>query len=250
MAKIVLVYCGVMMGLFFSGCSNSKKECVICGDFELINLNKNEFNSTENPEVNARRNLTVGATNGWDYFTVWQWDKNRPDSSWSESFQKRVEIEQSRLTVKENGTWEWVLNLRENFAPSPFFGADYYQIEKDYSESGLWQFIDGNNEIVEFEIRENGMDNHVIITADENSDLILLESPFKSQKKQFIQPNTRRFEINRNAASGLLVLKTVDDDRNIGPLEIENTSYSLTEGNIFITLSEVEPTPKLVAKFK
>lgn len=250
MAKIVLVYCGVIMGLFFSGCSNSKKECAICGDFKLINLSKNEFNSTENPEVNARRNLTVGATNGWDYFTVWQWDKKSPDSSWSESFQKWVEIKQSRLTVNENGTWEWVLNVRENFAPSPFFGADYYQIEKNYSERGFWQFIDGNNEIVEFEIRENGVDNHIMIMDDENSDLILSESPFKSQKKRFIEPNARRFEINRNTQSGLLVLKTVDDDRNRGTIEIENTSYSLAEGNIFMTLSEVASSPKLVAKYK
>lgn len=231
-------------------CAEEKNGCDFCGDFNLINFSKNETNKIHVNDVSVSRNLVIDQFNGLDYYTIWSWSDKTPDSSWTERMQKEMKVAESRLTFSQDGTWLWLLNTEERFTASPFYGANNYVVNKEYTEKGSWTYINNKPDLISLERHQASVNNRVVISEKDQPDHIISEFPFTTEQNfKGIEPS-RRFAVSTDDTTGEITLKTLEDDEAVHLNGIHDASYSITEGNVLLTLSHQMQVQPLASKLK
>ncbi|NOQ70779.1 MAG: hypothetical protein GQ574_02190 [Crocinitomix sp.] len=241
----------LLLAFTLFNCGQKGLECEICGEFEVVNFSKNELNSTDNDAVSIRRNLSLNEFDGADYYTIWSWDEEKPDSSWTENMEKNLEIVKSSLSIEADGTWSWSLIAEETFQSSPYFGNTNYRVNKEYSETGTWKYLNPCQQYISLELEKAVLNNEVAILDENNPNEVLEIWPISTDKKITHSTTNRSFHVSRsNDLSNHLTLESIEDNRKVNLETIYDASYGLTEGNIMLTLSEQVDEGKLASRMK
>lgn len=230
-------------------CGEKGLECEICGDFDVVNFSKNELNSTDNDAVSIRRNLSLNEFDGEDYYTIWSWDEDKPDSSWTENMEKNLEIVKSSLSIEPDGTWSWSLIAEETFQSSPYFGNTNYRVNKEYNETGTWEYLNPSQQYISLELEKAVLNNEVAILAQNKPHEVLEKWPISIEETVTHSISNRSFHVSRSTdLSNYLTLESVEENHKMNLETICDASYGLTEGNILLTLSENAKQGKLASK--
>lgn len=241
----------LLVPFFLTNCGEKVLECEICGDFEVVNFSKNELNSTDNDAVSIRRNLSLNEFDGEDYYTIWSWDEQKPDSSWTENMQKNLEIIKSSLSIAEDGTWSWLLIAEETFQSSSYFGNAKYRVNKEYNETGKWTYLNPCQQYIGLELEKTVLNNEVVMLDQSNPNQILEKWPVSSQEKISTTESKRQFHVTRSDdLENHLTLESVEENKTVNLETICDASYGLTQGNIMLTLTEQKEQGKLASKMK
>lgn len=241
----------MLVPFFLTNCAQELLKCEICGDFDVVNFTKSELNSTDNEAVSVRRNLSMNNFSGEDYYTIWSWNEQSPDSAWTEMMKKDLEITASDLSIREDGTWSWSLSAAETFQSSPFFGNCNYRVNKQYTEYGSWTYLNTNQKYIELDLESAIMQNEVVVLDQNNPNLVLEKWPVVSEKKKNIEAYNRRFQVAiTHGAESQLTLASVDQNTTANLESIHAASYSITQGDIQMTLMTRASQGKLASKMK
>ena len=230
-----------LLPLFLLNCGEKKLVCEICGEFEIVSLSKNELNSTSHTNVSVRRNLIVDNCGGTDYYTIWLWDKEKPDSSWTENMEKTVVITQNNFLINADGTWSWILNTEENFVASAFYGEENYRINKTYKENGNWKYANQTGKIITLERKNKELNNQIFTQSQTNIEMVQNQTNNLTNTQTQDINSVRSFQIIKDQSTNNLTLRSVEDDEIINLDGIHTSSYSLTEGNILLSLAVKQP---------
>jgi hypothetical protein len=240
----------VMLAPFFlTNCAQELLECEICGDFDVVNFSKSELNSTDNEAVSIRRNLSVYNFSGEDYYTIWSWNEQNPDSAWTEMMKKDLEILASDLSIRENGTWSWALTAEETFQSSPYFGNSNYRVNKQYTEQGTWRYLNPSRKYIGLDLESAVLQNEVVVLDRTNPNQVLEKWPITSEERTNSTFSSRRFQVSRTEdVDNHLTLESVDGNSQAILENIHDACYSLTQGDITLTLMAQASQGKLASR--
>lgn len=247
MTKISFVWVFVVV-LSLAGCSHQVDQCLVCGEFNLVNFSKKDFSRPIDKDVSIRRTLNLSAFSGKDHYTIWFWNQLEPDSSWTEQMQKEVTVAANKMKINEDGTWEWTITLEEYFETTPCFGTNEYRVRRNYVESGTWDFGNYAKDVIVLNREELVMENGVDVLNKSNWEKSALYYPYNKRVRYADTKGERFFDIRHDEANNQITLVTRLDDKRIYSKGIHDPSWSLIEGDIRMTLSTNEPAQNLAAK--
>jgi hypothetical protein len=170
---------------------------------------------------------------GNEYFTFWS---DHPEQTTSDVQQlvKEVHFPQRIFSINSDGTWQLKLKVIETFfEENDQKETSKWSVERQITESGTWSFLNRNEQYLTMQRDLSILENEIHVSDYWKNNFPENDYPFYTRKQH--EDGQRQFQVEFDAFSNELTLSSVIEDDSIYNKSMHAASYSICEGNVYLT---------------